>query len=474
MPDDTRIPLGQQTGSAARVGGRPTGPRASAVLAARRAWGQPSPAAAPPPPPDALYIHTPFCSHKCHYCDFYSFVDTRDQQPAFVARLLAELAALAPAAHDTGGRRVRLRSIFVGGGTPSLLAVPLWERLLDGLAGLFDLSGMTAAGGAPGEFTVECNPESLSPELARTLRAGGVNRVSMGAQSFDRAHLATLERRHDPAAVARALEASRAAGIPRDSVDLIFGVPGQTLGQWRADLEAALALGTSHLSCYNLTYEPNTAMTVRLRRGEFTPAGEDLEADMFTLTGDTLAEAGLERYEVSNYARPGHECRHNLTYWRQGQWLAAGPSAAGHLWASSQPRLGGWRWKNIANLGVYLDSATPPAPPAPDSPFASAGAAGDPTSPVTDLEPPSATRALRERLMTTLRLAEGLDATVALADAEAIEPGAAARLSATADRLAGDGLLEAAAARWRVTPKGWLLADWVARKLMAAVPDAGG
>lgn len=452
MTHDTPISLPQQTGPVGVAGlpSRAAGPRASALLAARGAG----------PAITSLYIHTPFCVHKCHYCDFYSFVDTRDQQAAFTDRLVAELAALAPAAHDPGGsgRRAALKSIFVGGGTPSLLAVPLWERVLAALHTHFDLSAMGRGG--CGEFTVECNPESVTPELARVLVAGGVNRISMGAQSFDRRHLLTLERRHAPESVARALDIVRHAGIGRDSVDLIFGVPGQTLDQWRADLDAALAMGTTHLSCYNLTYEPNTAMTVRLKRGEFTPAGEDLEADMFTLTGQRLLDAGFARYEVSNYARPGQECRHNMVYWRHGQWLAAGPSAAGHAWVGTTPSAGGWRWKNVGNLGVYLDSG----PLMPE----------DQTAPVGDVESPDRARSIREQLMTGLRLAEGVPAHAVLADARAVDERGAAKLLACAQQLAADGLLAEAEgdeqARWAVTDKGWLLADWIARRLMTCVP----
>ncbi len=387
-------------------------------------------------PAASLYIHVPFCSHKCHYCDFYSIVDPRDRQSVFVERLTAELRALAP----WGARP--LRTIFVGGGTPSLLAPTLWERLLATLHDAFDLDAIKRG---DGEFTVECNPESVTPDLLRILAAGGVNRVSLGAQSFDRAHLATLERRHNPENVARALGLARDAGIARRSIDLIYALPGQTLDQWRADLRAALALGTEHLSCYALTYEQGTAMTARMLRGEFRRADEDSEADMFEETVRILRDAGLERYEVSNFARPGAECRHNLAYWRQENWLAAGPSASGHV--------GGRRWKNLPRLDDYLDRS--------QHGFA----------PVTDVEWPDPRRALAERLMTALRLREGADAAAVRADAAAIEAALPARLEACARGFISRGLLTDGA-RWAPTESGFLVADALAVDFLRALDPA--
>jgi len=389
----------------------------------------------PGPAASSLYIHIPFCFHKCHYCDFYSIVDTRDRQEPFLDRLIGELAAIAP-----WGASGPLRTIFVGGGTPSLLRPELWKRLLAALAERYDLSEIASG---RGEFTVECNPETVSPGLMDILRAGGVNRVSVGAQSFEARHLKTLERWHDPENVARAVALARAAGIERQSVDLIFGIPGQTAAEWERDLRIALSIGTGHMSCYDLTYEPNTAMTARLRRGEFTPAPEDLEVEMFDTTVRTLRAAGLERYEVSNFARPGAECRHNLVYWRGGSWLAAGPSASGHV--------GGHRWKNTPRLDDYL----------------SRGTGG--FSPVVDHEGPDRRRDLVERIMTALRLAEGLDAAEILRDAALVEPAAAVRLRRAALKGVGEGLIGADLSRWRLTDAGFLLADGVALELMTAL-----
>ncbi|MBX3380448.1 MAG: radical SAM family heme chaperone HemW [Phycisphaeraceae bacterium] len=383
----------------------------------------------------SLYLHVPFCSHKCHYCDFYSLVDTQDRQEVFAERLIRELHGLSRFA--AGGP---LKTVFVGGGTPSLLRVDLWEALLAEIEGQFDLSAIRAG---EGEFTVECNPESVSARLLETLRRGGVDRLSMGAQSFHLQHLKTLERLHNPETVGPAIAMARDAGFERLSVDLIFGIPGQSLDDWCRDLDSALGLGTEHLSCYNLTYEQGTAMTARLQRGDFAPADEDLEVDMYELTVAHLAAAGLRRYEVSNYSKPGQESLHNLAYWRQEEWLAAGPSASGHV--------AGWRWKNVPRLDDYLRAAPDGLPD------------------VADSEPPDAARALRERMWTGLRLREGLDAARLLHDVRVMEASGVDRLRAAADKAHREGLLEDSGNRWTLTDRGMLIADAIVVDFMAAL-----
>jgi oxygen-independent coproporphyrinogen-3 oxidase len=417
----------------------------------------------------SLYIHVPFCFHKCHYCDFYSFVDTQDRQGPFLDRLELELRALAPHAGDPStSNGARLDTLFVGGGTPSLLRPDLWSRLLTLLDELFAIAPAGRAGDI--EFTVECNPETVTPELMAIFAAGGVNRVSIGAQSFSDAHLKTLERWHNPDNVNRALQLAADAGIRRRSIDLIFGVPGQTLDDWAADLDRALALpgGVEHLSCYALTYEPNTAMTARLKRGEFTPLDEDLEVAMQRHTVARLRAAGFHRYEVSNFAQgspsparsrevargsdtmspshaiPATACAHNLVYWRQGQWLAAGPSASAHV--------RGHRWKNLPRLTDWMDGVQ-----------ASGG-----YSPMVDHEPPDDRRLLAETLMTGLRLSEGVDARALLARAERFA--CAARLQHRAEFQRDRGLLTITDQRWTLTDDGFLFADGIAADLMAAIP----
>ena len=382
----------------------------------------------------SLYIHIPFCSHKCHYCDFYSIVDRQDRQQLFTDRLVRELRAQAPYADQRP-----LKSIFIGGGTPSLLAPHLWKILLSELNSLFDLSEIHAG---IGEFSVENNPESVSQELAEVYKAGGVNRISMGAQSFNPEHLKSLDRIHDPAKVPVAIDIFKQAGIKRVSLDLIFAVPGQTIEQWDMDLRTALALPIEHLSAYGLTYEPGTAMTARLSRGEFTQMPDDLEAEMYLHTIKTLREHGFDRYEVSNHAKPGAECKHNMYYWTSQDWLAVGPSASGHY--------RGARWKNTPRLDDYLKDD--------DQGFA----------PICDYEPPDDRRELMDLLMTSIRLAQGVDAEHALAQADKL--GASDQLKLAAVMCQDQGwLIDVQAPHWQLTDDGFLFADRVAREFIGAL-----
>ena len=283
-----------------------------------------------------LYVHIPFCFHKCHYCDFYSITrQTPGRMERFVDLILRE-ADLWAGAKDAPV--LQPRTIFFGGGTPSLLPLQAMARLIQGLAGRFDLSQCT-------EWTVEANPATIDLEYCRMLLENGVNRMSMGAQSFDPRELAALERHHDPSDVPRSIEIARTAGFGRLNVDLIFAIPGQSAQSWLRSLEAAIQLRTEHLSCYGLTYEPNTPLAVRRRLGQVQAAEEELELHMLRCARRRLAEAGLPAYEISNYSLPGRECRHNLLYWTGGQYVGLGPAAASHV--------GGWRWRNQPHLGEW-------------------------------------------------------------------------------------------------------------------------
>jgi len=361
-----------------------------------------------------LYIHIPFCFHKCHYCDFYSIVDTRDRQHAFVERLIGELASFDSICEG------QVETIFIGGGTPTLLEPRLMSRLLGEIATL----GIAAPGA---EFTVEANPETVTEEVADVLAAGGVNRASVGAQSFDAGHLKTLERWHDPANVERSLTRLRRAGIGNVNLDLICAIPGQTLEDASADLDRAVALDPAHLSVYTLIYEPNTPLHFRLTQSAVVPVDEDVEAAMYEATIHRLAAAGYEHYEVSNWSKPGAMCRHNRLYWTNADWWALGPSAAGHV--------RGTRWKNWPRLGEYLDS--------------------EGFAPITDVETLDADRRAGEALMLRLRLMEGVplnELDALLASSSAVRRGAIERRIAL-------GHLEQANGRLRLTRSGLLVAD---------------
>ena len=365
-----------------------------------------------------LYIHIPFCFHKCHYCDFYSIVDERGRQAVFTERLIEEARVMGPLVKGP------IRTIFAGGGTPTLLRPELWERLLAALHEAFDLTEMT-------EFTIEANPETVTPALLKTLSAGGVNRMSIGAQSFDPRQLKALERWHDPANVERAVRLARAEGIESVSIDLIFAIPGQSMDDWRADLQRALALEPDHLSCYGLTYEPNTPLAKKLERGRIDLCEENIEAAMYEHTIDTLAAAGYEQYEVSNFARPHRRCEHNLIYWRSENWLALGPSASGHI--------DGVRWKNVPHLGRYLASAGGP--------------------PIRDVERLDPDARLGEQLMLRLRLRDG-------AERGWLEPRLDERRRRVVDEQIATGLLERTADHLRLTHRGLMLADSVVAELL--------
>lgn len=372
-------------------------------------------------PVRGAYLHVPFCFHKCHYCDFYSIVDSQDRQAAFVDRMIREMEAASEWVTQP------METIFVGGGTPTLLRAEHWRRLLAAMA-----SSLPLADG--GEFTVEANPETVTDELAQTLAAGGVNRISIGAQSFDPRHLKTLERWHEPANVGRSIDILRAAGIGNINLDLIFGVPGQSVDDWLTDLDAALALQPSHLSCYGLMYEHNTPLTKRMQAGEITPVDQDVEAAMYDATIDRLAAAGFEQYEISNWARnTSLGCRHNLLYWRNANWLALGPSASGHL--------DGLRWKNVGRLGEYLESA-------------------ESLPPITDVERVDEPTRAGEQFMLGLRLSDGLLS----AEVEVLLAQSGDRRNARRDaieRHVAAGLLHKSGDRLRLTRCGMLMANAV-------------
>ncbi len=264
----------------------------------------------------ALYIHWPFCLSKCPYCDFNSHVRDSIDTALWQRALFADMRREAEAA---GGEA--LESIFFGGGTPSLMPPALVGRLLEEAEKLWGFA-------ADVEITLEANPSSVEAENFAALAGAGVNRVSLGIQSFDDETLRFFGRLHDVAEAYAALDAAQ-HNFARVSFDLIYARPGQALESWRDELSRALALGTGHVSLYQLTFEPGTRFATMLRDGTIEPLDEDACADMFAMTRELTARTGLPAYEVSNHARPGEESRHNLTYWRYLDYCGIGPGAHG-------------------------------------------------------------------------------------------------------------------------------------------------
>lgn len=300
---------------------------------------------AKPTPPAAgtsLYVHVPFCVVKCGYCDFNSYVVAdRTVHDVFLDALDAELAA--------SWRGEAPTSVFVGGGTPTLLDPPRFRRL-------FEILGRRVPLRDCAEVTVEANPESVTPEKAAIARAAGVSRMSMGVQTFHAHHLRFLDRAHAADRAEQAFAELRAAGFDNVSVDLMFGIPGETADEWAADLERALALRPDHLSCYNLTFEPGTKLHHAMEQGRVQPNDDEVDRAMFLHTRSRLADAGFDAYEISNFAGRGGPCRHNDHYWRQGDYVGIGPGASSHRQ--------GVRWTNLKPVEAWAKAALAGVPAA--------------------------------------------------------------------------------------------------------------
>ena len=367
----------------------------------------------------AIYAHVPFCQTICGYCDFFSVLVDKPQLGPLVDALLSDLERQ----RDTAD--LAIETIFVGGGTPTTLPPEQLTRLF---------TALRDAAGRPAnlEFTVEANPATVSAATAAALVQSGVNRVSIGAQSFNRDELRVLDRIHHPPQVAETLRLCRDTGIGNINLDLIFGIPGQSLDAWLANLGQAIELGPEHISCYGLTYEPGTPLYERLQAGGVQRVDDELEAEMYEATIETLSAAGYEQYEISNFARPGRECRHNLVYWRNEPYLAIGPSASGYV--------GGVRYKNIADVAEYIRANR------------------EGHSARIHEEKPSLEQQIRETLMMGLRLNAGVD-VAGFCSRFGRTPG---ELFASAiDRCVGLGLLEYGPSHFRLTRRGRLVADSV-------------
>lgn len=296
----------------------------------------------------SLYFHIPFCEKKCLYCDFYS-LETATGWDDFLPALVREIAA----SGDTG-RREPVETLFFGGGTPSLLSVSQLEKILNAVRATFTISPNA-------EITLEANPGTVEIEKLRGYRALGVNRLSLGIQSFREEDLRFLTRIHDREQAHAAIRNARAAGFENLSLDLIYSLPEQTPAQWDETLRTALEHHPEHLSAYGLIVEDQTPLARLVAEGLVAPATAETEARLYEITMASLEQAGYEHYEVSNYARPGFRCRHNLAYWSHKNYLGFGPSA--HSFWHSDDWKEARRWWNIANLRTYCERLNEGKPP---------------------------------------------------------------------------------------------------------------
>jgi len=376
--------------------------------------------------PFGIYLHVPFCATRCGYCDFNTYTAAElgsspgASRTTYIDSAIAELdlarRALGPAAPAVS-------TIFVGGGTPTLLAADDLGRFVDAVADRFGL--------APGaEITTESNPESVDAAGLARLVERRFTRISFGMQSAVPHVLATLDRVHSPGRPEQAIREARSAGFSSTSLDLIYGTPGESLEDWRASLEGALAAAPDHLSAYALIVEDGTRLAARIRRGELAAPDDDDLADKYLLAEEILTAAGYAWYEVSNWARsPAARCRHNLGYWRGDDWWGIGPGAHSHV--------GGTRWWNVKHPAGYAERLAQGVSP---------GYAREVLSP--------ADRHV-ERVLLELRLADGLERSVLTASEKTRIPAAV-----------GSGLVDHAADRLSLTLRGRLLADGVIRDLL--------
>ncbi|MFP4053738.1 MAG: radical SAM family heme chaperone HemW [Phycisphaerae bacterium] len=375
------------------------------------------PELSPAPPARSVYVHVPLCRRKCRYCDFYSLASPPQAARAWLKAVQTELAMrrgqIAPTAE----------TVFVGGGTPTALEPPVLGELLETLGQLL---------GRDTEFSVEANPSSVDAATAKMLAGAGVNRVSLGAQSLDPKELATLGRLHGPAEVPRAVGLLREAGIANINLDAMYGLPGQTLRSWTHTLEGLVELEPAHLSAYALSFEEGTPLWRDLAEGKVEEMPEHVQERCYRVAIDILEAAGLEHYELSNFARRGRQCLHNLTYWHNRSYVGLGPAGASYL--------GGVRSTNCCDMEAY------------------ASALSEGRLPETSSEQLTGPMKAAEALMLGLRLIEGVER-----DNFAARYGAdlAVLFPQTVEKHVGLGTLAMSENRLQLTPKSWFVSNSV-------------
>jgi putative oxygen-independent coproporphyrinogen III oxidase len=390
--------------------------------------GEPAPTSGELPPsaldelggrPFGVYVHVPFCTRRCGYCDFNTYTDLGGMQASYADLVVREIGL---ARRVLGDVDLPVETVFVGGGTPTLLPAGDLGHILAAVDDCFGL-----ADGA--EVTTEANPDSVDAAYLAELRTRGFTRVSFGMQSAVPHVLATLDRTHAPGRPEQCVAWARAAGFDQISLDLIYGTPGESAADWQCSLDAAVSAGPDHVSAYSLIVEPGTRLAARVARGELPAPDDDDLADKYLQADETLTAAGLSWYEVSNWARPGGECRHNLAYWRSADWWGAGPGAHSHV--------GGVRWWNVRHPTAY------------------AAALLGGRSPAQAREVLDQDDRHTERVLLETRLAEGLETAMLTAAERAVVPGKV-RAGLVTER--GDRLV--------LTRRGRLLADAVVRDLL--------
>ncbi len=316
----------------------------------------------------SLYIHIPFCVSKCSYCDFCSFVPSADMMRSYVSALKEEIEAKGK---EYAGRRVY--TVYIGGGTPSFLPLGAITEIMDEVRQNFDLSECESV-------TIEANPNSFNFDKAKEYAACGCDRVSFGLQAIEPTHLSLLNRKHDFADCVRAVEYARSCGITDINIDIMLGIPTQTIFDVKNLIDAVLTLPITHISAYSLINEPNTPLTRKIEAGELIEPDQLDVVNMYDFAVDYLAKFGFARYEISNFAKLGYESKHNLNYWHRGEYLGLGLAAYSFV--------NGVHWENVANLGEYV---------------------ANPTRASINVEKETLTTAKEEFIMLALRTARGLD-----------------------------------------------------------------
>jgi oxygen-independent coproporphyrinogen-3 oxidase len=367
-----------------------------------------------------IYVHIPFCARICPYCAFYKDLLDRSQTSRFCEALLRELAL--HESHRTGDRRSLLRpsTIYFGGGTPTALNIAQLELLLHGFHERLELAQLV-------EWTIEANPGSVSARKAALLKKFGVNRISLGVQSWDEGLLKLLGREHNAPQAEQSFRILRDAGFGNINVDLMFGLPGQTDDQWHATLEKTIALQPDHISTYCLTYEEDTEFFLRHARGEFRQDA-DADGEFFEMTMAILEDAGYRHYEISNYVRPGFESVHNRAYWLGKDYLGIGPSAVSTI--------GMQRWQNVCDYRAYIDRTL----------------AGQ--------SPRESNETLTDQMKRTERIA------LSLRTSDGVSAGELKDFATEIDELVALGLLRQSNRNFILTPKGKPLTDSITEALL--------